>query len=445
MYSMSEVEMDRYSIVGSTPDEIANQGGQNISAMNNSNVVFASLTDQQAQALKKLGYRVEKVSRVSTADNVYKPKVAPPQPVQGPVPIFTPEDLIIATGFEEARGVTDPPLEGDEINVAVIDTGIRESHQLIKGRVVYRENYTASPMEDTFDHGTGVCSILVAIAPKCNVLNLKVLDSKGEGTIEEVVTAIDDCIDMWNLNMQYAPHFINLSIGSEDTNDLNDPLRLACRAAIDRGIWLNAAAGNNGPNPETIVSPACERYVITTGSLSLGANNLINISSFSSRGPTKGGLIKPDMAFFGENIIMASSASDTATKANSGTSFSTPFVTGLGALYQEGVRVFSGQIKYIQPVLGLNPSIVTLVSVQSLLDIYLPGICAKPVGTPYGKDNDYGNGLPYGPLFATALTTVPSQMNMSGLMSAMMIIPMIGMMSKTMRKPAEKVRVAVKR
>ena len=45
-----------------------------------------------------------------------------------------------------------------------------------------------------------------------------------------------------------APSVINLSLGTEDDGDPDDPVRVACRAAIQQGIWVIAGAGNDGPD-----------------------------------------------------------------------------------------------------------------------------------------------------------------------------------------------------
>ena len=55
-------------------------------------------------------------------------------------------------------------------------------------------------MEDGFDHGTGVASIAVAIAPQCGMVNLKVIDNSGNGDEESVVMGIDEAISLWDTN-----------------------------------------------------------------------------------------------------------------------------------------------------------------------------------------------------------------------------------------------------
>ena len=64
--------------------------------------------------------------------------------------------------------------------------------------------------------------------------------------------------------------------------------------------------------PGTINCPACEQYVMAVGSAHyLPESNTFVVSDFSSRGPTQEGLVKPDVVLFGEDIVVASSQSDT--------------------------------------------------------------------------------------------------------------------------------------
>ena len=48
-------------------------------------------------------------------------------------------------GIDQFRSLTTPELFGNGFNIAIIDTGIRESHELINGRVVYSKNFTSRP------------------------------------------------------------------------------------------------------------------------------------------------------------------------------------------------------------------------------------------------------------------------------------------------------------
>ena len=415
----------RYAVMGATVQQVRSVGGTDIKEPRRTGIIFATLTADQVTRLKAMGCHVDQVGKVGAL--VMPPIVAPPVPVAA-APTYSPEQLVWVAGYEELRAMMVPPLYGSGFNAALIDSGIRETHERIAGHVIYSKNFTSAPMRDGLNHGTGTCSIVLAVAPLCNILNLKVLDDKGSGTEEDVVMAIDECIDLQDTNPAIAPSIINLSLGAPDDGNPYNPMRVACRAAIEKGIWIEASAGNEGPAMQTIMSPACEKYVFATGSLKLEP---LSVSSFSSRGPTKEGLTKPDVMFFGEDIVMASSVSDTATIAKSGTSFATPFHTGAALLFHEGTLRYGGVAYGGEVPISLPTEMAEFLSVQELIDTWLEYICVKPAGSPPSKDNDYGYGLLYAPLVTQALRLRPAAVDL-GILTGIVGIAMVGMMMSTM-------------
>lgn len=391
--------MNRYAVMGATVEQVRSVGGSDIKEARATGIIFANLTKEQADRLRAMGCQVAEVGHVQAT--VTPPIVAPPVPVAA-IPLYTPSQLISVARFDEVREIVSPPIYGEGANIAVVDSGIRESHEQIRGRVVYSKNFTADPMGDSFNHGTGVCSIITTVAPQCNILNIKVLNDKGEGTEEDVVLGIDHLLTLYDEGSEFRPDVINMSLGAPDDGNPNNILRVACRAAVDRDIWVLASAGNAGPTP-SIMNPACERYVCALGAC---RPEPLEICEWSSRGPTVEGLTKPDIVFFGENIEVASSASDTAVVGKSGTSFSTPFISGAGALYHDAInKIISIQTEqypeYTELIVEAWERSFTF---KSAFDTLLPRIGVKPQGAPLGKDYDYGYGLPFGPLMAQSLT-----------------------------------------
>lgn len=415
----------RYSITKGTLQQVVDVGATDVKEVSSISIIFASLTEEQASKLKALGCVVTKVGGVGAA--VTRAPVGPPTPIASEA-LYTPQWLSSFQGLEQLRDFSTPPLYGSGINVAVIDTGIRETHELIGNSIVYSENFTTSPMRDGFNHGTGVTSIILAVVPQCGILNMKALDDDGEGTEEQAAMAIAKCIELHDTDPDIAPLVINLSLGSEDDGNPNNTLRVACRAAIDLGILVVAAAGNSGPDTGTIMSPACERYVGAVGS---AKPQPYMLSSFSSRGPTKEGLVKPDAVFFGENILVASSDGDTATTAKSGTSFATPFGSGLIALFEEGII---RQVTYINRQLNrVSVPVTEIFTAEVLLDDYNPGICCKPEGVEPGKDNGYGYGLPVGTYILEKMN-VSLMPDMTSVIGMFMMVGMMGMILPSMSK-----------
>lgn len=409
----------RYAIYNVEERYIKEIGGKNIVSARTMQMIFADLSDGQVSQLQSDEVAFSEVKSVNT-------DITPIVPLPG-TPSYTPSDLFDYIGLVSLREITNPPLYGKNLNIAVIDTGIRETHQKVEGHIVARRNFTTAIMEDGFNHGTAIAGIIAELAPQAGILNLKVLDGSGSGTEETVALAFDYCIELVNTGSPYAPSVINLSSGAPDLNNPNAAIRVACRQALAAGIIVIAAAGNSGPANSTIVSPACERYVIAVGSCA--ADTRI-VSNFSSRGPTLEGLTKPDCVLFGENLVVASASGDSDVTAKSGTSFSAPIAAVMALLAQEGIIRL---VQYNGGVpLGFAPQALPgTLNNGSLIDTWIPKITTKPEGVASTKDNDYGYGVPFGELITAVIRTGSSgTLDISSLVIAMMSISMITMMMK---------------
>ena len=159
-------------------------------------------------------------------------------------------------------------LNGQGVKVGIIDTGIDFNHPDLRGygslgKVFGGYNYvnTSENPLDTNGHGTEVAGIVGAsgnfsgMAPKSQLFAYKV-SSTGEAVSSEyIIQAISQAIgDKMNV--------INISLG---VNRTNDGLENAVDEAVKKGIVVVSAAGNNGPDNETIGSPGRDFNVITVG------------------------------------------------------------------------------------------------------------------------------------------------------------------------------------
>ena len=106
----------RYAVIGASAEQVRDFGGSDLKESRATGMVFANLSEVQAAQLRAQGYVVNPVARV-------KADVMPPAPVIG-VPTYSPEELVWAIGFEELRGLTEPPLYGEGFNLVVTPIGV---------------------------------------------------------------------------------------------------------------------------------------------------------------------------------------------------------------------------------------------------------------------------------------------------------------------------------
>jgi hypothetical protein len=104
---------------------------------------------------------------------------------------------------------------------------------------------------------------------------------------------------------------------------------IAADSAARRGILVVTAAGNAGPAFRSLWTPADGDSVLAVGAEdSLGA-----VASFSSRGPTADGRVKPDFTAPGVDVCVLVGVG--AVGRESGTSFATPLVAASAALVKQ--------------------------------------------------------------------------------------------------------------
>ncbi|WP_352420468.1 S8 family peptidase [Proteiniborus sp.] len=253
-------------------------------------------------------------------------------------------------------------LKGEGVTVAVVDTGVSPHNDLTRPRnriVGFKDfvNDKAKPYDDN-GHGTHVAGIIASngfssngkysgVAPSANILAIKALDESGSGNTSDIVSAIDWVV---KTKEQYNTKILNLSLGSPANNSINsDPLVRAVEAAIKSGLTVIVAAGNSGPSAKTILSPGNSPNVITVGAVDdkrTPDTSDDSIANFSSRGPTKEGLRKPDVVAPGVSIMSLSNKSSDGYITSSGTSMATPLVSGSAALlYSKYKNLTPSQVK----------------------------------------------------------------------------------------------------
>jgi subtilisin family serine protease len=230
-------------------------------------------------------------------------------------------------------------ITGKDIKVAIVDTGIDPNHPDFANRIAQMKDFTGQGPADNHGHGTHVAGIIGGtgagssakyrgVAPDCLYYTAKVLRGDGSGSTSDVMAGVE-----WAV--QQGAQVINLSLGSDGACDGTDALSVLCDTAVGKGVVMCIAAGNAGPGASTVGSPGCAKSVITIGATTKSDQ----IASFSSRGPTSDGRVKPDVCFPGANIVACrASGTSMGTPVNelytsaSGTSMATPHAAGTCAL-----------------------------------------------------------------------------------------------------------------
>ncbi|MDD5038382.1 MAG: S8 family serine peptidase [Dehalococcoidales bacterium] len=397
---------------GQLETEVKKVGAGNIVKTKLVGQLFCEMDDEQAKALAQVPGLTLKPLKEYKTDQVLA---------------TAPAVESISDVFYLLRSYFNPPLTGVGLTVAVLDSGIRKSHETLQNKVVYEANMTDSPSaNDVFGHGTQVAFVIAGgfhalgskagVSPGAVLMNIKVISDEGIGNDEDIVLGIDRVCELaedarkkglWPTDEMY-PNVINLSLGAEDDGDPDNPVRAACRqASTDYGLDVIGAAGNSGPDMTTIMLPACDPEVIAVGAIETTGE--LVIWEKSSRGPTMQGETKPDFVIWGTNLEMASEKADDEYITKSGTSFAAPMLSGLtGLLWESGRRAYgeSWQFRWQEA------------------RQYAPYFSTKPSDAPLNKDNAYGYGLPaMGTMLGqVAQVSTPSQ-------GGLEMFPMIMMMA----------------
>lgn len=232
------------------------------------------------------------------------------------------------TGIEAAWDTT---VGSTAVKACVVDTGQDRSHEDLAGIAWagWRDYIKGKAAAyDDNGHGTHVTGILAAVrdngkgiagAAQASVAGAKVLSRSGSGTNSAVASGIAWCADQ-------GAGIVSLSLGGGSSQAVAD----AVAYAAGKGALVIAAAGNSGPCTSCVSYPAALAAVVAVACTD-AANALC---SFSSRGP------EVDLAAPGRSIASAWPAGISPCKRGahdcyvllSGTSMSTPLVSGLAAL-----------------------------------------------------------------------------------------------------------------
>ncbi|KAF1959136.1 subtilisin-like protein [Byssothecium circinans] len=220
---------------------------------------------------------------------------------------------------------------GAGVDIYVVDTGVRVSHSVFGGRAVEGFSFSGSA-GDGDGHGTHVAASSAGakfgVAQSANIIAVKVLGDDGSGSSSNTIAGMNWVINNHN-KRKTQPGFVgsimSMSWGLQAVAQTVDQ---AIDGALDQGIHVSVAAGNDGADACTI-SPShlggANSAVITVGSV-----NIRNaVSSFSNIGKCV------DIFAPGEQILSAWNTGDAVINFLSGTSMATPQNSGVMAYLME--------------------------------------------------------------------------------------------------------------
>lgn len=223
---------------------------------------------------------------------------------------------------------------GSDVFVYILDTGISLDHPELEGRTEHGASFVDEGPGDQNGHGTHVSGIIASkkfgVCKDCQLIEVKCLNSKGQGDLTTVISAIEFAVEDMLKRDNQDKSVANLSLGSFRSKILNE----AVKAAVENGLVMVVAAGNNNMNA-CMNSPASEPSAITVGAID---DTKDQIASFSNWGECV------DLFASGVKVESLSLKNYEGSIKFSGTSMATPVVAGLAAiLLDSGIR--SSQIK----------------------------------------------------------------------------------------------------
>jgi subtilisin family serine protease len=210
--------------------------------------------------------------------------------------------------------------QGEGVKVAVLDTGVQASHHDLNINVLPGINLIERNKEpyDVNAHGTHCAGVIAAqnneigivgVAPKCQIIPVKILDDKGSGRMDIVAKGIRWAVDN-------GADLISMSLGCPFPVQ---EVRKAIQYAVNYKVPVFCAAGNAG-NKTPLYYPAAYPETISVGA----ADSSLTLADFSN--------VDKGLDFIAPGVEILSTVPDNWYAVMNGTSMATPWLVGIAAL-----------------------------------------------------------------------------------------------------------------
>jgi serine protease AprX len=255
------------------------------------------------------------------------------------------EASAVYTDVLRASTTWDQGYTGQDVGVAVIDTGINPVGDLA-GTLVGGIDLTSEANHvDSFGHGTFIAGLIAGsgsasngavkgVAPGVKLISVKIAGADGSTDLVRLIAALDFVATTRDV---FGTRVVNLSLAVAPlAPSRNDPIDIAVERVWHSGVVVVTAAGNNGNTAGAITSPGDDPFVITAGASddrTTVKNGDDTLASFSSVGPTADGLAKPDVVAPGKSVVSLRAAGSTIDQANPGARIGTEYFKGSGTSF----------------------------------------------------------------------------------------------------------------
>lgn len=341
------IDLLDYPVSTAYLNQVTNTGATVMHTSRWFNGATVSATYVQIQAISNLPFVV---SVDTTRDN----SASLGYGIRKRIPAST-EDIDYGMAQSQLEAYNLPPLhalgyEGQNIRMAVCDVGFTNANNIAWiDSAHYLGHYDFTDDTDDFygktgTHGTRCLSYIVgktdmyhgaAVKTEYYLMRSEEYDTESPKEIDNWVAAIETAdslgVHIFSSSLGYF-EFDNprWSLTYSQMNGVSTRASRAATIASRKGMLVCVAAGNEADNSwYYITAPSDADSILCVGAVY--NNNKHEVTSFSSRGPSYDGRIKPDVCAVGGNAYFIYEGDGTSIYSGNGTSFATPLLAGMAA------------------------------------------------------------------------------------------------------------------